>query len=81
MATDEKMSIEERYQYFRRMQTRHQGADRQTKKQLLDKMEIHTSMHRKSLIRRLVGTIQRQPRSRERDKEYGPEVDAILLLI
>jgi hypothetical protein len=81
MATDEKMSIDERYQYLRSMQKRYRGADRQTKKQLLDEMEIHTGMHRKSLIRRLGSEIQRQPRSRERDKEYGPEVDDALLLL
>jgi hypothetical protein len=81
MATDENMRIDERYQYLRSMQKRYQSADRQTKKQLLDEMGIHTGMHRKSLIRRLGSTIQRQPRSRERDKEYGPEVDDALLLL
>jgi hypothetical protein len=35
VATDE-MSIDERYQYLKRMQLRYAQADRETKKQLLD---------------------------------------------
>ncbi|MGC9393293.1 MAG: hypothetical protein ACP5J4_00400 [Anaerolineae bacterium] len=60
MATNE-MSIDERYQYLSRMQSRYQQADRKTKQQLLDEMEAYTGLHRKSLIRRLRGTVQRQP--------------------
>lgn len=81
MATEEKMSIEERYQYLRRMQKRYRQADRQTKQSLLDEMETHTGLHRKSLIRLLNRKIQRRQRRRERGKEYGAEVDAALALI
>jgi hypothetical protein len=80
MATD-KMSIEERYQYLSRMQSRYQQAGRETKRQLLDEMAAYTGLHRKSLIRRLSGSLQRQPRRRERAKSYGPEVDAALAII
>jgi hypothetical protein len=80
MATDD-MSIDERYQYLRRMQTRYQQADRETKQQLLDEMAAYTGLHRKSLIRRLSSSLQRQPRRRERDTVYGPEVDAALVII
>ncbi|MCJ7556242.1 MAG: transposase family protein [Gammaproteobacteria bacterium] len=79
MATDD-MSIEERYQYLRRMQPRYQQADRATKQQLLDEMVAYTGLHRKSLLRRLNGSLQRQPRQREREKSYGPEVDAALTI-
>lgn len=80
MATDN-MSIDERYQYLRRMQTRYQQADRETKQLLLDEMAAYTGLHRKSLIRRLSSSLQRQPRRRERDTVYGPEVDAALAII
>lgn len=81
MATDKKMTVDERYQYLRRMQTRYKRADRKTQTQLLNEMERHTHLHRKSLIRLLGHEVQRQPRRRERSKKYGPEVDAALLLI
>ncbi|MGC9357866.1 MAG: integrase [Anaerolineae bacterium] len=81
MTTDDKMKIDERYQYLRRIQGRYRRASRKEKQQLLDEMELHTGLHRKSLIRRLGQTIRRQPRSREREATYGPEVDAVLLLL
>ncbi len=77
----EPMDIEERYRYLRRMQARYREADRATKHALLDEMETHTGLHRKSLLRRLNGDLVRRPRRRERGRIYGPEVDAALLLI
>jgi len=81
MATSEAMNIDERYQYLKRMQPRYRQADRKTKKELLDEMEAYTGLHRKSLIRRLKGNLTRKPRSRERERSYGPEVDEVLLII
>lgn len=81
MATVEKMTIEERYQYLKRMQPRYRTAGRKEKSKLLDEMEIHTGLHRKSLPRLLRDKIRRHPRQRERSKQYGPEVDEALLLI
>jgi transposase InsO family protein len=81
MATFETMSIEERYKYLRLMQPRYQQADRQTKKRLLDEMEIFTGLHRKSLIRRLKGRLTQKSRARERAVSYGPEVDTALGVI
>lgn len=75
------MNIDERYQYLRRMQARYRQADRATKGVLLDEMVAHTGLHRKSLIRRLNGKIVRHQRRREREAQYGPAVDAALLLI
>lgn len=81
MATIDAMSIDERYQYLKRMQSRYRQADRKTKKELLDEMEAYTGVHRKSLIRRLNSDLTRKPRSRERERSYGPEVDEALLII
>jgi hypothetical protein len=81
MATTEKMPIEERYQYLRRMQKFYRQANRKEKKELLDQMEMHTGLHRKSLIRHMNSSLQRKPRRRERGNEYGPEVDEALLVI
>jgi len=80
MAPDD-MSIEERYQYLRRMQARYRAASREEKKTLLDEMVAYTGLHRKSVIRRMKGPIEHQARCRERDKTYGPEVDAALDVI
>ncbi len=79
--TTDNMKIDERYQYLRRMQGRYRGASRQEKKRLLDEMELHTGLHRKSLIRRLNQEIRRKPRSREREATYGPDVDAVLRVL
>jgi hypothetical protein len=80
MAADE-MSIDERYQYLRRMQKRYQQADRERKSQLLNEVVAYTGLHRKSAIRRLSGSLERQGRRRERNKRYGPEVDTALAII
>jgi len=81
MTTEEKMTIDERYQYLKRMQRRYRTADRQTKCVLLDEMEAHTGMHRKALIRRLNSNLERQPRAREREKTYKDDVDQALAVI
>jgi len=81
MATDEKMKIDERYQYLRRMQRRYRQAADKTKSALLDEMEAHTGMHRKSLLRSLHSNLKRKTRTREREKTYGPDVDAALVVI
>lgn len=81
MTTDEKMKIAERYQYLQRMQRRYCQADRQAKSALLDEMAAHTGMHRKALLRRLHSDLERKTRTQEREKTYGPEVDAALAVI
>lgn len=80
MPTD-KMTINERRKYLRMMKKRYRKASRKEKKQLLDEMEIVIGQHRKSLIRLLNGSLEREPRSRERSAEYGPEVDDALRVI
>ena len=50
MSSDDKMSIEERRKYLRRIKKRYTQATRKERGQLLDEMEAVTELHRKSLI-------------------------------
>jgi len=72
------MTIEERYQYLRRMKKRYQKADRRERGHLLDETEAYTGLHRKSLIRLMGTELERRPRSRERGYTYGPDIRAIV---
>ncbi len=69
------MSIDERYQYLRRMQKRYQQGDARRRAGLLNEVVAYTGLHRKSAIRRLSSSLEQQGRRRERNKRYGPEVD------
>jgi hypothetical protein len=77
---EEKMSIEERYQYLRRMKKRYIKASRKERSHLLDEMEAYTNLHRKSLIRLLRTEIMRHPRTRERGPSYSPEIRLIIAM-
>jgi len=81
MSTEDKMNIDERRKYLRRMKKRYDHASRKERGQLLDEMEAVTDMHRKSLIRLMKGNLARKPRQKQRDKRYGPEVDDALRVI
>ena len=81
MATDEEMTIDERYKYLRTMQKRYQKADRRSQNALLDEMEAVTELHRKRLIRLLAGKLERRPRRKQRGRSYGSEVDDALRVI
>lgn len=83
MTTDDKMTIDERYKYLRIQQARYaEASTRCKKKELLDEMEKVTGLHRKYLIHLMQqDSLQRRPRSRERDKTYGPDVDEVLALV
>ncbi len=81
MADSEKMSVEERYKYLRKMQKRYREANRQEKKQLLNEMEAVTELHRKSIIRLMSGGLQRRKRKRERGPRYKGEVVHALRVI
>jgi hypothetical protein len=63
VTADDKISINERYQYLRRIQKRYREATRQERKAGLDEIVAHTGMHRKSAIRRLDNSLERRPRS------------------
>jgi len=81
MTSDEKMSVDERYKYLRKMQKRYKKASLEGKSELLDEMEAVTGQHRKHLIRQMNRTIERQARQRERGRSYGPEVRYALRVI
>lgn len=81
MSTDDKMTISERWKYLRRMQKRYLKANRTERGQLLDEMEAVTEQHRKSLIRRMGGDLERRPRRRQRGRTYGSDVDDALRVI
>lgn len=81
MSTEEKMTIDERYKYLRRMQKRYKQAGRRERGELLSEMEAVTGLHRKSLNRLVKGQIGREARRRERGRRYGPEVDDALRVI
>ena len=81
MSIEDRMTIDERRKYLRKMQERYLQADRKERGQLLDEMETVTELHRKSLIRLMKGSLARQPRRRQRSRTYGPEVDDALRVI
>ncbi|HQH38369.1 MAG TPA: hypothetical protein PLH19_07525 [Anaerolineae bacterium] len=72
------MTLDEVYKYLRLLKPRYQQADRAGKSTWLDEMEAVTGRHRKSLIRRLQGSVQRQARSHERERTYKADVDVAL---
>lgn len=68
MPTEDKMTIDKRYKYLRRMQKRYKKAGRKERQELLDEMETVTDQHCKSLIRLMQGKIERR---RRRSNEAG----------
>jgi hypothetical protein len=81
MSEEEKMTINERRKYLRRMQRRYRKAGRSEKGRLLDEMEQVTELHRKYLIELLKGDLTRNPRREQRGRTYGPEIDDVLRVI
>lgn len=81
MTTEEQMTIDERYKYLRMMKARYVKADRREQGRLLDEMEAVTGLHRKSLIRRLNGRLERQPRRQERERTYRADVTAAIRVV
>jgi hypothetical protein len=81
MSIEDKMTIDERRKYLKKMQERYLQADRRGRGQLLDEMETVTGLHRKSLIRLMRGNLTRKPRRQQRGRVYGPEVDDAVRVI
>ena len=81
MSIEDKMTIDERRKYLKKMQERYLQADRKERGQLLDEMEVVTELHRKSLIRLMKSSLERRPRRRQRSCTYGPDVDDALRVI
>jgi hypothetical protein len=81
MNTEDKMTIDERRKYLRKMKERYSRAKRKERGQLLDEMEAVLGLHRKSLTRLMNGSLERKPRRRERSATYKAEVtDAIRVI-
>ena len=81
MTTEQKMPINDRFNYLRRVKRRYVQAGRKERNRLLDEMEAVTGLHRKSLIRLINADLKRKPRRRQRGRVYGPEVDDALRII
>ncbi len=78
MEGEERMTVDDRYKYLRRMQKRYRKAGRKLRGELLDEMEAVTGLHRKSLVRLMRGEIWRQKRTRERGVVYGAAVRGVI---
>lgn len=82
MPDAERMTVDERRKCLKRMQGRYLAADRQGRSRLLDELAELTGLHRKSVVRLLKGpSLERQPRRRQRSREYGAAVDDALRVI
>ncbi len=81
MPEQDAMTIDERRKYLKIMRPRYKRASRRERGALLDEMEQVTSLDRKTLIRLMRGSLERQPRRRQRGRTYGSEVDDALRVI
>jgi len=81
MSDEEKMTIDERRKYLRRMKKRYEQGTKKELGKLLDEMETVTGLDRKTLIRLMKGPLTRKRRLKQRGRSYGPEVDDALRII
>jgi hypothetical protein len=81
MSTEDKMNIDERRKYLRLMKKRYEQVSKKERGQLLSEMEAITELHRKSLIRLMKGSLERQVRDQQRGSSYGSAVDDALRVI
>jgi IS30 family transposase len=76
------MTVNERRKCLKRMQGRYLSGTRAERSRLLDELVVLTGLHRKSVVRLLKGpSLERQPRRRQRSREYGAPVDDALRVI
>lgn len=82
MSDTERMTVDERRKCLKRMQGRYLAATREERSRLLDELAVLTGLHRYSVVRLLKGgRLERQPRRRQRGREYGAVVDDALRVI
>lgn len=82
MSDAERMTVNERRKCLKRMQSRYLSGTREERSRLLDELVVLTGLHRKSVVRLLKGSsLERQPRRRQRGREYGAAVDDALRVI
>src|SRR5439155_3007650 len=78
----ERMTVDERRKCLKRMRGRYLAATREERGRLLDDLAALTGLHRKSVVRQMKGaSLERQPRRRQRGREYGAAVDDALRVI
>lgn len=82
MATQDRLDVNERFEYLRAMRERYHSRDRHGKTVLLDEMEAVTGLSRKHLTARMnsLGP-SRKARRRERGRTYGPGTEKAVLAI
>ena len=68
MSTEEKMTIDERYKYFRMMKKRYERANRQETGRILNEKEVFTGQHHNGLIRSIKGSLVRQRHAKRRGR-------------
>lgn len=82
MTGEDRMTVDERRRYLKRMHGRYWAQDRKGRSQLLDEMEEFTGMHRKSLIRLLrADSLARKPRRSKRRATYGADVEHAIRVV
>lgn len=82
MSDTARMTVGERRKCLKRMQGRYLAASREKRSRLLDEVVVLTGLHRKSVVRLLKGpSLERQPRRRQRGREYGAAMDDALRVI
>lgn len=82
MPTEDEMSVNERRKYLTRMHVRYVAASRKERSQLLTEMQQVTGLHRKSLTRLMqTGRLERKKRVSPRGRQYGPEVERVIVRV
>ena len=80
--TEDKMTLDERRKYLKRVWARYLQADRKGRGALLTEMAQVTGMHRKSIIRLMTApSLERKKRTTKREPTYGKEVKAVVALV
>jgi hypothetical protein len=75
------MSINSTREYLSVKQEQYAAASRSQRTRILDELVEVTGLNRKYVIHLLAGDLRRQPRRRQRGRTYGPDVEAVLLVV
>jgi hypothetical protein len=76
MAAEDRMTVDERRRYLKRMHGRHWVADRKGRSASIDEIVAYTELHRKYVIQLLrKDWLDRKPRKTKRGRTYGVEVE------
>ena len=75
------MTLRDKWKVIRQVKPGYLKATRSERSQRLDHLEETLGMHRKSIIRRIHSDLERKPRSCQRGRTYGAQVDDALRVI